>query len=322
MTSAGARTLTADRGDAGTRLDLVIRRHLAGMAAATRTEVQSWIENGQVAVNGTPIRRVSARMAPGDLVIVTIPHGSEPARRPMTAEAIALSVLYEDDHLLAIDKPAGLVVHPTYRHETGTVMNALLWHARTWPPPQRPSLVHRLDKLTSGVVIVAKTPGVHATLQRAMISGRAEKEYLAIVYGRVRPSRGSIDLGLHRHPRDRRIVVASTDAGAPSLTTFARVTSTPHVSLLRCRLVTGRMHQIRVHLAARGWPIVGDPVYGEPRWSEVDDPAIAAALRAFPRQALHAWRVTIPHPVTGVTITIEAPVPADLEGLLSEARLR
>ncbi len=189
----------------------------------------------------------------------------------MAAEDVRLDLLYEDEHFLALDKPAGIVVHPSYRNTEGTVMNALLWHARGWPDSQRPSLVGRLDKLTSGVVIVAKTAAIHAALQRAMASSRSEKDYLAVVYGRVNVARGEIDLRLGRDRGDRRRVVGSATVGAPSLTRFERLArvAAPRagLSLLRCRLETGRTHQIRVHLAARGWPLVGDPTYGEPRWS-------------------------------------------------------
>jgi 23S rRNA pseudouridine1911/1915/1917 synthase len=316
VTSGPLHTLTADRGDAGRRLDLVLRRHLTGVEAATRTRVQAWIETGRVSVNGTPVRRVAARTALGDVVTVVLPSSAAASRGPMAAEDVRLDVLYEDDHLLAIDKAAGIVVHPTHAHGAGTVMNALLWHAREWPAGQRPSLVGRLDKLTSGILLIAKTAAVHASLQRTPF----EKDYLAVVYGRVNVASGQIDLRLGRDRGDRRRVVASPDVGAPSLTRFERLArvAAPRagLSLLRSRLVTGRTHQIRVHLAARGWPIVGDPVYGEPRWAHVSDPALAAALRAFPRQALHAWRVALTHPVTRAPLSLEASVPRDFEGLL------
>jgi len=152
-----------------------------------------------------------------------------------------------------------------------------------------------------------------------------EKDYLAVVYGRVNVARGEIDLRLATDARDRRKVVASETAGAESLTRFERLArvAAPRagLALLRCRLATGRTHQIRVHLAARGWPIVGDPAYGEPRWTKVDDPLLAATLRAFPRQALHAWRVAFTHPMTRARVTIEAPIPRDLQGLLDTAGL-
>jgi 23S rRNA pseudouridine1911/1915/1917 synthase len=309
--------VTADRGDAGTRLDLVLRRHLAG---ASRTRVQSWIENGQVAVNGAVVRRVSSRAADGDVLSIEL-EDIRP-RQSMTAENVAVRVLFEDDHLLVLDKPAGMVVHPSYRNSDGTLMNALLWHARAWPPPQRPSLVNRLDKLTSGLVIVAKRADAHKALQRAIGSGQAEKDYLAVVYGPVNRACGDIDLRLGRDPLDRRRVVASPSAGASSVTRFERLARVGDLALLRCRLVTGRMHQLRVHLAARGWPIVGDPVYGEPRWSRVSDPALAATLRAFPRQALHAWRIGLVHPITRKRLFVEAPAPRDLGDLIAAIQFK
>jgi 23S rRNA pseudouridine1911/1915/1917 synthase len=322
--SVTPRILTADRGDEGLRLDLVLRRHLQDVRSATRTRVQSWIEGGLVSVNGVAVRRVSSRAALGDIVSILLPE--EPPRAVMAAEDLAVEVLYEDDQLLAVSKPAGLVVHPTYRHTAATLMNALLWRAREWPAPQRPSLVSRLDKLTSGIIVVAKTARAHADLQRALSANDAEKDYLAVVYGRVNVARGEIALRLGRDRDDRRKVVASATVGAESLTRFERLgrAAAPRagLSLLRCRLATGRTHQIRVHLAARGWPLVGDPTYGEPRWAEIDDPGLAATLRAFPRQALHAWRVGFSHPITRAGITIEAPVPPDIGSLLDAAGLK
>jgi 23S rRNA pseudouridine1911/1915/1917 synthase len=325
------REITADRGDEGLRLDLVLRRHLTDVRSATRTRVQAWIEQGLVTVNGTPVRRVSSRTALGDRVAVALPE--EAPRPPMAAEDVRLDVLYEDECLLAVNKPAGLVVHPTYKHTDATLMNALLWHAKQWPEPQRPSLVSRLDKLTSGIIIVAKTAVAHARLQQALApdsaagrrAGSAEKDYLAVVYGRVTEARGSIDLRLSTDKNDRRRVVASTTIGAESLTRFERLgrvaAKRAGLSLLRCRLVTGRTHQIRVHLSGRGWPIVGDPAYGEPRWSAIEDPALAATVRAFPRQALHAWRVAFTHPVTRERVAIEAPIPSDIAALMDAAGL-
>ena len=260
--SLSTRTLRADRGDAGRRLDLMLRRHLADVDAATRTRVQAWIESGRVSVNGATVRRPATRVALGDGVSIALPP-LEP-RGGMAAEDLALKVLYEDDHLLVVDKPAGMVVHPTYKHATGTLMNGLLWRARDWPTGQRPSMIGRLDRLTSGIVVVAKSAALHDAPQRAMASKECAKEYLAIVYGRVKTARGRIDLRL-RVDRDRRKVIASTTAGAASLTRFERLASvaapSAGLSLVRCRLVTGRRHQIRVHLAARGWPIVGDATY-------------------------------------------------------------
>jgi 23S rRNA pseudouridine1911/1915/1917 synthase len=318
------RVVVADRGDAGQRLDLVLRRHLRDVADATRTRLQAWIENGQVAINGRPIRRAATRAALGDRIAIALPHAK--IRRRMTAEPIALEVLYEDEFLLGIDKPAGMVVHPAYQNASGTAMNALLWRARDWPPEMRPSIVGRLDKLTSGVVIVAKTAAMHAALQRALTANDAQKDYLAIVYGRVNVARGRIELPLAKDRRSRRTIVTSAEAGAASVTRFERLARVPApragLSLLRCSLRTGRAHQIRVHLAARGWPIVGDPVYGEPRWNHVVDAELAQALRAFPRQALHARRVAFAHPTTREWLVIDAPVPRDLADLLTATGLK
>ena len=236
---------------------------------------------------------------------------------------MGIIVLYEDDSLIAIDKPAGVVVHPTYKNATDTVLDDLQWRARDWPPGGRPSIVGRIDKLTSGIVVAAKSAAVHAAMQR--VWPETEKHYLAVVYGRVEPAAGAIDLRLQRDSADRRRVVASETEGAPSRTTYERLAhvdaDTGGLSLLRCTLATGRTHQIRVHLAASGWPIVGDPVYGEPRWTSIKDVALASALEAFPRQALHAWRVALTHPASGERLEIEAPVPADLAGLLAASAL-
>lgn len=319
------RTLAADRGDAGRRLDLVLRRHLADIPGVTRARVQAWIEGGRVTVNGRPAVRVATRTAAGDVVTIQglgargpgMEEGLEAggSGHPALVEEWSLEpsqVLYEDEHLLAVAKPAGIVVHPTYRHAAGTLLDGVRAYASEWPASKRPSVVGRLDKLTSGVVIVAKGADVHAKLQRAMAA--AEKDYLAVVHGRVKVARGQIDLKLGRDPHDRRRVVASTTDGAASLTRFERLARGHGASLVRCRLVTGRMHQIRVHLAARGWPIVGDPKYGDPRAPGATD---VEAVHAFPRQALHAWRTVFAHPAGGARVAVEAPVPADLEQLLA-----
>jgi 23S rRNA pseudouridine1911/1915/1917 synthase len=316
------RIVTADRGVAG-RGRARVGRHLADVDTATRARVQTWIANGQVTVNGRAVHRVAARAALGDVVTIMLPEAAP--REAMAAEDVGLAVLYEDDYLIAIDKPPGIVVHPTCGHAGGTVLNALLWRARAWPATERPSIVGRLDKLTSGIVVAARTAGIHAALQRAMAARDSEKDYLAVVYGRVNAARGEIDLRLGRDRGDRRRVVASPTLGAPSLTRFERLArvAAPRagLSLLRCRLTTGRTHQIRVHLAARGWPLVGDPTYGEPRWSQIIDSGLAAALAAFPRQALHAWRVALTHPVTHARLLLESPVPRDFEGLLTVSDL-
>ena len=319
------RRILSDRGDTGQRLDLVLRRHLADLESATRNRVQTWIEAGTVSINGHAVRRVATRVAAGDVLTVDIPESTLLGSPALLPDARRLDILFEDDHFLAVNKPAGIVVHPTHAHPAGTLMNALARHAETWRTSDRPSIVGRLDKLTSGVVVAAKTGPMHAALQRALAHRDASKVYLALIYGRVRAGRGTIDLRLRRDPIDRRRVIASSTAGAPSLTQFERLAAlaAPRVglALLRCRLVTGRTHQIRAHLAARGWPIVGDPVYGEPRFEDIIDATLAATLRAFPRQALHAWHVSFKHPVTMQPLEIAAPLPEDIRSLLDAAKL-
>lgn len=310
-----SRLISPDRGDRGERVDLVLRRHLRDVPAATRTQVQHWIRSGHVTVNGRIVRRVAQRAAPGDAIVIQLP--PLPARAVMSPESMPLSVLYEDAGMLVVDKPAGLVVHPTYKHQSGTLLNAVLWYARAWPRGERPSVVGRLDKLTSGIVVIAKTERMHAALQRAFASRATEKDYLAVSYGEVRRQRGTIRLRLSRDPEDRRRVVASTTTGDDAETEFTRVAVAPHgLTLLRCRLRTGRTHQIRVHLSASGWPIVGDPNYSDEEWQAVTDEEVRGELRGVARQALHAWRLSFPHPADGRRVTVESPVPSDIRRLL------
>jgi 23S rRNA pseudouridine1911/1915/1917 synthase len=364
----------ADRGDAGGRLDHAMVRHFAGLPGLSRSRLQDWIAAGRVRVNGAVIRRPAGRLAAGDELQVELPRPLPSRRRtrPLAAQRLPLAILYEDEHLLALDKPAGLVVHPTGRHRDGTLVNALAWHlaeggegregaaaaagaanasgaaaeaaaaAATAPGPQalagaeppavRPGLVHRLDRDTSGVLLVAKSRAAHAGLARAIKARALRKDYLAVVYGRPPLVRGRIELKLLRDPLDRRRVAASRTEGRSAATLYELLAeSCPGrrddggragwLSLLRCRLVTGRTHQIRVHLAALGLPIVGDPLYGEPRHRGLADPALAELCRDFPRQALHAWRLGLRHPVTGQALALRAPLPADLGRLLRAAGL-
>jgi 23S rRNA pseudouridine1911/1915/1917 synthase len=183
--------------------------------------------------------------------------------------------------------------------------------------------VHRLDRQTSGVLLVAKTRDAHARLAHAFQERRVEKDYLALVLGRVAPVRGTIVLAVACDPRDRRRVVVVDRGGRESSTRYERLVATrgrkAGLALLRCRLITGRMHQIRVHLAASGWPIVGDRVYGRPGTTGISDPALDAAVRGFERQALHAWRLAFDHPLDGRPVEVIAPVPDDIATLLGAA---
>jgi 23S rRNA pseudouridine1911/1915/1917 synthase len=303
-----------DRGDAGSRLDKVLLRHLANVPGLSRARIQRWIDAGAVLVNGRPATRPARRVSGRDDVRVEVPE-LRPRARPLP-EAIPLDVLYEDEDLLAVNKPAGVVAHPSYRHPSGTLVNALLAHTPT------PHLVHRLDKQTSGVILVVKHRPAHAAVQRAMGRNDVRKEYLAVVVGRPTPRRGTIDVALDRDPWDRRRVTVRDRGGMPAVTKYERLAVSPPVALVGCHLVTGRMHQIRVHLSARKWPIVGDPTYGPRTFPRFDDPKAEASVRAFPRQALHAWRIELRHPTTGRELAIEAPIPEDLQRLMTDTGLQ
>jgi 23S rRNA pseudouridine1911/1915/1917 synthase len=306
-------------------VDLVLLRHLAHEPGVSRARIQKWVAAGRVLVNDQPAPRPAWRVAEGDRLHVDAREIRTRARP--RAEARSLDVLFEDPHLMAVNKPAGLVVHPSYRHTSGTLVNALLYLAARWPSGDAPALLTRLDKMTSGVLLVAKRRDVVARLQHEMRAERIEKDYLAVVHGVPSPVRGTIDLALDRDPWDRRKVTVTDRGGQPAVTKYERLSigeraaageqndaadglPPARYALVRCRLVTGRMHQIRVHLAARGWPLVGDPDYGRPGGPP------------FPRQALHAWRVAFTHPVTGERLEIVAPIPDDLRALMSELGMR
>ena len=305
---------TADRGDARLRLDQILVRHIDDVSRWSRTLAQRWIASGAVSVDGRVVRRAAASVQAGAVVTVAIP-ASAVRRTAPGAEDSALDILFEDASFIAVNKPAGVVVHPTYRHVHGTLVNALLWRLHAQAPLEpattspsrrpggiRPGIVTRLDKDTSGVVIAAVTPGVHAILQRDAAAGLVAKQYLAVVKGTPSPRRGRVELPLSHDPVDRRRIVVSP-GGVASETRYEVVRERNGISLVRCEIVMGRTHQIRVHLSHLGCPIVGDRVYGEP------DPRIA-------RQALHAWRVSLSHPLTRARIDLEALLPRDMAALL------
>ena len=296
---------TADRGDLRLRLDQILVRHVTDVSRMSRTRAQSWIADGLVTVDGIPASRASVKVREGAAVEVALP-GATPLRETPRAEELPLNVIHEDDDLLAVNKPAGMVVHPSFRNVAGTVLNAVLWRLRD-RPGVRPGLVSRLDKDTSGVLLVALSSGVHARVQRDARAGRVTKEYLAIVRGTPKPAQGTIALPLAHDPDDRRRIIVSGD-GVPSETRYRVVSSGDGYSLVECELLTGRTHQIRVHLAALGCPVAGDRVYGSP------DPSIE-------RQALHASRMTLPHPATREPLRLEAPLPRDMQALATQRHI-
>jgi 23S rRNA pseudouridine1911/1915/1917 synthase len=291
----------------------------------SRSRLQKLIAEGSVRVDGKAARAAHVVHA-GEEVSVEVP---EPRETTLDAEDIPLSILYEDGDLLAIDKPAGLVVHPAPGHPSGTLVNALLHYVRDLAGiggELRPGIVHRLDRDTTGVLLVAKTDRAHQLLSRQMRRRTLRKEYLALAAGVPGVRKGEVTFPIGRDPRDRKRMKAfpprggDPPAGAREARTLFEIEKewpALGVTLLRCRLVTGRTHQIRVHLAEAGLPLVGDPVYGRARYPRVKDEALRSRLADFPRQALHAERVAFHHPETQELTEVRAPVPRDIRELLA-----
>jgi 23S rRNA pseudouridine1911/1915/1917 synthase len=306
--SPGSTSWTVEPDAAGERLD----RHVAARLAAPRNQVQHWIAGGLVRVNGATAKP-SAALAAGDRVECAPPERKEERVLPEPGD---LRVLYEDAEIVVLDKPAGLIVHPGAGRSTGTLAHHLL---DRYPEmagvggPGRPGIVHRLDQGTSGVLVVARTPAAYQRLSRAFASREVHKLYLAIAYGAPSPAAGTIDAPIGRHPQERK-EMAVRPGGRPARTHYRTLAAAAGISLLELDLATGRTHQIRVHLKHLGHPLAGDPVYGEARWKGLPR-AQQAALRDFPRPALHAWKLAFHHPATDEPLAFEAPVPPDLEDL-------
>jgi 23S rRNA pseudouridine1911/1915/1917 synthase len=291
---------------AGIRLDVALARLFP---AHSRSRLQQWIKSGRVTLDGRPAQ-------PRDKVWggeqVQIRADAQDAAAADAPQAIPLQIRYEDDALLVIDKPAGLVVHPGSGNRDGTLLNALLHHAPALAALPRAGIVHRLDKDTSGLLVVARTLEAQTSLTRQLQARTVKRDYLALVTGSP-PASGSVHAPIGRHPtvRTRMAVVASGRAATTHYRTLARGSGW---ALLECSLETGRTHQIRVHLHSIGHPLIGDPVYGA-RAGRAPLPAAAHALR---RQALHAARLTLTHPVTGERLSWESALPEDMARLLAE----
>ena len=240
-------------------------------------------------------------------------------------QAIPFTILFEDADLIVLDKPAGLVVHPAPGNEDGTLVNALLAHCGDTLPgiggEKRPGIVHRLDKDTSGVMVAAKTELALATLSAAFAARDLDRRYVALAWGVPSPGHGEIKGAIGRDSRDRKRMAVVPGGGKPALTRYATTRAwMPFASLIECRLATGRTHQIRVHLSARGHPLVGDPVYlrRAPAVAKAAPAPLRHALLAFPRQALHAASLGFNHPRTGAALAFETPLPPDFRSLLAE----
>jgi 23S rRNA pseudouridine1911/1915/1917 synthase len=313
----------ADQAHAGQRLDRFLSEALPSLS---RTRVQTLIRDGQVASSGATIEDVKYRVKLGERFELVVPQAVEPA---LAGETIPLDIVYEDDDLIVIDKPAGLVVHPGAGQPAGTLVNALIAHCGQSLSGiggvARPGIVHRLDKDTSGLMVVAKTDRAHRALAEQFAdhgrTGEMERGYLALVWGAPSRPQGRIEAPLGRHPSNRiKMAVLPEDKGRHAATywrvleTYGRDKDGPVAALMECTLETGRTHQVRVHMAHIGHPLIGDPLYGRGFKSKLrklpED--VQTTLAGLERQALHAARLAFTHPVSGTLLEFNSPLPDDL----------
>ncbi|MBL6456311.1 RluA family pseudouridine synthase [Belnapia sp. T6] len=311
-------TALAGPDSAGLRADRFLAEAIGSLS---RSRVKALIIAGAATRDGQPLRDAAETVRAGCTYALAVPPAVDALPLP---QDIPLTILFEDRDLIVLDKPAGLVVHPAPGNQDGTLVNALLAHAGDDLPgiggEKRPGIVHRLDKDTSGVMVVAKTEQAMRVLGETFANRDLDREYLALVWGLPQPMAGEIAGDIGRHPTDRKRMAVVTRNGKPALTRYATERAWGAAcALLRCRLATGRTHQIRVHLAEQGHPLVGDPVYlrRTPGAAKLLAEPARSALLAFPRQALHAASLGFRHPVTGQPLSFAVPPPADFAALLS-----
>lgn len=312
MSNDESDTFFIDEAEAGERLDKILAKRYA--AIGSRTYFQFLIEEGNVLLDGVPVKKRTKPKA-GDEVEVEFVLTPE---LELIAEDIPLDIIYEDDALLVINKPAGMVVHPAPGHWTGTFVNALLFHCQNgmgdWGDASasqalRPGIVHRLDKETSGLLVAAKTTAAQQRLIEMFAGRRIYKEYLAVCVGN--PGEGEINAPIGRHPVQRKMMAVVPEKGRPALTHFRTLAYDESLSLVSVVIATGRTHQIRVHMKHRGYPVLGDSTYGVPRLN---------AKYGAGRQLLHAHRLRFAHPLTGAPMDFEAPVPPDMQGIIDKLK--
>lgn len=304
--------------EAGTRLDRWLAARLPDLS---RTRIKALIEDGRVSLEATTISDASLRVKPGQRFAVEVPPDA-PAEPE--AQDIALNVVYEDEDLIVIDKPPGMVVHPAPGNPDETLVNALLAHCGESLAGiggvRRPGIVHRIDKDTSGLLVAAKTDAAHRGLSAQFAAHTLERAYWALVWGTPSPRQGEIEGNIGRNPNDRKKMAVVKSGGKPALTRYRVLKSfaAGAVSLVECRLATGRTHQIRVHMTSIGHPLIGDSVYGRIRGNRrvVLPPEVREAVTGFPRQALHAYLLGFSHPTKGYDAHFESCMPLDINELI------
>ena len=315
--------VAAGPGQGGLRLDRLLA---ANCPAMSRTRLKSLIEGGHVSRGGATITDPSRRVKPGESYDVAIPPAAPAEPKP---QEIPLAIVYEDDAVIVIDKPAGLVVHPAAGNRENTLVNALLAHCGASLSGiggvMRPGIVHRLDKDTSGLMIVAKTDAAHASLARQLESRTLTRIYRAVVRGVPRPAAGEISGAIGRNPRSRKKMAVVKSGGKPATTRYKVLKSFgAEASLVECRLASGRTHQIRVHLAAIGHPVLGDPVYGGRMGGAKGSlrERVAIAAKRLGRQALHAHVIRFTHPTSGESREFVSDFPRDIKELIASLENR
>lgn len=311
------RTLVVDAAGAGQRLDAYLAARMEG---ESRARLKSLIQAGEVRVDGA-VLRPSARLLAGQRIRVRLP---PPRKAEPAPEEIPLAVVHEDAHLLVVDKPAGLVVHPGAGRPSGTLVNALLHHVRDLSGiggVLRPGIVHRLDRGTSGLMVVAKDDATHRALARQFAERAVEKEYLAVVLGTPSARTGAVETPIGRDPVRRTRMSTRAAGGRAARSRYEVVEALDGAALLRVRIHTGRTHQIRVHLASLGHPVAGDRTYGGARTPPSKRRSSREALNALDRPALHAARLAFDHPATGRRLSFESPLPEALASLVEALRL-
>jgi 23S rRNA pseudouridine1911/1915/1917 synthase len=327
----GPLTVAAEAEDAGERLDRFLARRLAEPGASpgagfSRSRLKQLIEEGRLSEGGATLSDPSRKVKAGQVFTLVVP---APERARPEGQAIDLAVVYEDSDLIVVDKPAGMVVHPAPGNPEGTLVNALIGHCGDTLSgiggERRPGIVHRLDKDTSGLIVAAKNDAAHQALAADFAARRIERRYLAVVWGTPLPREGEIEGAIGRHRTDRKRMAVVGRGGKPALTRYRVLEALgPAASLIECRLATGRTHQIRVHLAASGHPLLGDPVYGRETAERRARLSAAGreALAGFRRQALHAASLGFRHPRTGERLGFESPLPPDLARLINALKSR